>query len=189
MILQALTAYYEDLARSGKIARQGWGKSRISYALELGEGGDVGICISWQKKKPFLKTLLLVPPVLHLGIGCRRGTSAQAIRAAVEQVLDEHHIHRNAVKCAASIDLKADETGLLDFCAENQWPVRFYTAQELRAVPGEFTPSERVLRVTGVDNVCERSALLGAETLLVRKTIHNGVTVAVAAEHWEVRFE
>ncbi len=41
MILQALTAYYEDLARSGKIARQGWGKSRISYALELGEGGEV----------------------------------------------------------------------------------------------------------------------------------------------------
>lgn len=41
MILQALTAYYEDLARTGKIARQGWGKSRISYALELGEGGEV----------------------------------------------------------------------------------------------------------------------------------------------------
>lgn len=41
MILQALTAYYEDLARTGKIARQGWGKSRISYALELGENGEV----------------------------------------------------------------------------------------------------------------------------------------------------
>ena len=38
------------------------------------------------------------------------------------------------------------------------------------------------------DNVCERAALLGAERLLVKKTARDGVTVAVAAEHWEVRF-
>ncbi len=155
----------------------------------MGESGAVGICISCEKKKPFDKTLLLTPPVLHLGIGCRRGTSAEAIREAVEQVLNERGLHRKAVKCVCSIDLKADEAGLLGFCEENQWPVRFYTADALRAVPGDFTPSERVLRVTGVDNVCERSAMLGAEKLLVRKTIHHGVTIAVAAEHWEVRFE
>lgn len=154
-----------------------------------GESGDVGICISCKKKKPFDKTLLLVPPVLHLGLGCRRGTSKETIREAVEQVLNEHAIHRKAIKCAASIDLKSDEAGLLAFCEENHWPVQFYTANELEAVPGEFTPSERVQRVTGVDNVCERSAMLGAEKLLVQKTIRNSVTVAVAAEHWEVRFE
>ncbi|MGN1003985.1 MAG: cobalt-precorrin 5A hydrolase [Oscillospiraceae bacterium] len=154
-----------------------------------GESGDVGICISCEKKKPFDRTLLLVPPVLHLGLGCRRGASKEAIREAVEQVLNEHGIHRKAIKCAASIDLKANEAGLLAFCEENHWPIQFYAADELKAVPGEFTPSERVLRVTGVDNVCERSAMLGAEKLLVQKTIHNGVTVAVAAEHWEVRFE
>lgn len=39
-----------------------------------------------------------------------------------------------------------------------------------------------------MDNVCERAALLGAERLLVKKTARDGVTVAVAAEHWEVRF-
>ena len=32
------------------------------------------------------------------------------------------------------------------------------------------------------------AAMLGAETLLVEKTACGGVTVAVAAEHWEVRF-
>ncbi|MGM9607678.1 MAG: cobalt-precorrin 5A hydrolase [Oscillospiraceae bacterium] len=161
----------------------------LPSGVVTGENGDVGICISCQKKKPFDQTLLLVPPVLHLGLGCRRGTSKETIREAVEQVLDEHMIHRKAIRCAASIDLKADEAGLLAFCEENHWPVQFYTANELEAVPGEFTPSERVLRVTGVDNVCERAAMLGAEKLLVQKTIHNGVTVAVAAEHWEVRFE
>ena len=42
--------------------------------------------------------------------------------------------------------------------------------------------------VTGVGNVCERAAMRGAEKLLVKKTAVDGVTVAVAAEHWEVSF-
>ena len=58
----------------------------------------------------------------------------------------------------------------------------------LRDVAGDFTPSDFVRSVTGVDNVCERAALLGAEKLIVQKTARDGVTVAVAAEHWEVRF-
>lgn len=126
--------------------------------------------------------------MLHVGLGCRRGTPAEAIRALVEQVLEEHAIHPRAVKCAASIDLKAEEPGLLAFCREKGWPVRFHSAGELAAVEGAFTPSAFVRTVTGVDNVCERAALLGAERLLVKKTARDGVTVAVAAEHWEVRF-
>ena len=67
MILQALTAYYEDLARSGKIARQGWGKSRISYALELGENGEVRRVIPLEtadeKGKPKPREMELPAPV------------------------------------------------------------------------------------------------------------------------------
>ena len=41
MILQALTRYYEDLAKRGKIARPGWAKSKISYALCVDERGEL----------------------------------------------------------------------------------------------------------------------------------------------------
>ena len=41
MILQALTRYYETLADQGKIARPGWAKSRISYALCLNTDGEL----------------------------------------------------------------------------------------------------------------------------------------------------
>jgi cobalt-precorrin 5A hydrolase len=66
--------------------------------------------------------------------------------------------------------------------------MRFYTSEELKAVSGDFTPSAFVQSVTGVDNVCERAALIGAEKLIVKKTARNGVTVALAEEHWEVHF-
>lgn len=155
---------------------------------ELGESGDVGICVSWRNRKPFAETLLLVPPVLHLGLGCRRGTPVENIKEAVEQVLTEHEIHPKAVKCAASIELKKDEPGLLAYCAERGWPIAFYSVERLAALEGDFTPSERVLRVTGVDNVCERAAMVGADRLVVRKSARCGVTVALAEERWEARF-
>ncbi len=161
----------------------------LPRGVVAGDQGDVGICISCFREKPFDETLLLVPPILHLGIGCRRGTSQEQIRAAVDEVLQAHSIHPKAIKQAASIDLKADEEGLLSFCQSKKLPIAFYSAEALRAVPGEFTPSSFVQGVTGVDNVCERAALLGAERLIVKKTARSGVTVAVAAEHWEVRFE
>lgn len=153
-----------------------------------GDCGPIGICISCRKEKPFEQTLLLVPPVLHLGIGCRRGTPIERFREAVDQVLKEHHIHPKAIRQVTSIDLKQDEKGLLEFCRERALPAVFYSAEELRAVPGEFTASPCVLRHTGVDNVCERSAMIGAERLLVKKTNCNGVTVAIATEAWEVSF-
>ena len=153
-----------------------------------GEEGEVGICISWRERAPFRRTLLLVPPVVHVGLGCRRGTPKERIAAAVDRVLAEHRVHPKAVKCAASIDLKRDEEGLLAFCGERRWPVGFYSAGELAAVEGRFASSERVLRVTGVDNVCERAAMVGAKRLVVGKSVCEGVTVALAVEEWAARF-
>lgn len=153
-----------------------------------GDQGKLGICVSFQKKEPFERTLRLIPRVLRLGIGCRRGTEAAAIREAVTRVFEVQNLDIRGVKGVYSIDLKAKEPGLLAYCEERGLPAAFYTAEELKAVEGNFTPSEFVRSITGVDNVCERAALLGAGRLIVKKTVWNGVTVAVAAENLEVRF-
>ena len=153
-----------------------------------GETGNLGIYLTVTDNEPFENTLRLIPKRLHLGIGCRRGIEKEAIQAAVEQVFRENNLDFRGVACAASIDLKQNEAGLLSFCCEQNIPIRFYTAEELSAVSGDFTPSAFVKKVTGVDNVCERSALMGADELIVRKTACHGVTVAVATEKWEVHF-
>ena len=110
------------------------------------------------------------------------------IGALVDRVLEENGIHPEAVKSAATIDLKKDEAGLLAFCQKRGWPVHFYSSKQLMAVEGDFTPSDFVKKTTGVDNVCERAAMLGGGELIVKKTAQDGVTVAAAVEHWEVRF-
>ncbi len=49
MILQALTRYYEELAAQGKIARPGWSKTKISYALYINERGELENVIPLQE--------------------------------------------------------------------------------------------------------------------------------------------
>ena len=138
---------------------------------------------------PFETGLRLVPRVLRLGIGCRRGTSEAAIAAAVDAALAEHGFSTEAVAGVGTIDLKQDEAGLLAFCARRGWTLDCYSAEELGRAEGEFTPSDFVKGVTGVDNVCERAAVLGGGRLVIPKRAAGGVTVAAALLPLELRFE
>lgn len=153
-----------------------------------GDNGALGAAVTCLKKNPFEETLCLVPQKLHLGVGCRRGTP----RSAFEEILSALPIHPEAVRSVASIDVKRDEQGLLDFCAAHNWGARFYPAARLMALGGEFTGSDFVQKTVGVDNVCERAAMVSAgpgAKLILRKTISGGVTMAAATEDWRVCFE
>lgn len=154
--------------------------------------GDCGLVISCREAHPFDLTLRLTPRILHLGIGCKRGTPVEKIETAVYAVLEAANLSKAAIRSAASIDVKKDEIGLWAYCEKNALPVRFYSAEDLLRVQGEFSASSFVKSVVGVDNVCERAAILDAgerARLIVKKTCLDGVTVAVAQEEWSVRFE
>lgn len=130
-----------------------------------------------------------VPDALILGLGCKRGKTASEIRQQIEQFLAEADIRPEAVCRAATIDRKADEPGLLACCEQMGWPLTFYTADELRDVPGEFSASPFVEQTVAVDNVCERAAMRdGGIRLLMRKRAANGVTAALAVTDRRIRF-
>lgn len=132
--------------------------------------------------------LYLVPRILTLGVGCKKGTPALAIHAAFDRLCAAFNLEPCAFGQVCSIDLKAKEPGLLDFCHDAGLPLTTFPAEALEALPGEFSASGFVQRVTGVDNVCERSAVLGsAGTLLAKKQTYDGVTMAVACTAHVVR--
>lgn len=163
--------------------------SALPNGVISGTNGEIGIYVGIKRETPFDKTLRIITPVLHLGIGCRKGTQKETIEELVEKVLLENNIDKRSIKCAASIDIKSDETGLLEYCKDNNWDISFYSAERLKSVQGDFTASAFVKDITGVDNVCERAAIVGADNLIVKKTAANGVTVAIAQERCEICFE
>lgn len=125
--------------------------------------------------------LHLVPRIAVLGVGCKKNVSFQMLEAALAAFLERTGVCEQAVSAVASIDLKKEEPGLLDFCAAHGWPLKTYPAEQLREVEGQFTPSAFVQGVTGVDNVCERSAVLASGgTLCQGKTARDGITMALA---------
>ena len=163
----------------------------LPKGLVLAEEGPVGMAISLHKSvQPFVETVVLRPRILHLGIGCRKGTTMDAIEELVIRELTRLRVTLSVVTGLASIDVKKDEPGLLSFAREYALPIHFYTAAELQAVEGDFTPSAFVAQTVGVDNVCERAAVLDSRggSLLLRKTSAKGVTLAVAMDDITVEF-
>lgn len=106
------------------------------------------------------------PPLrLALGLGCDRDTPAATIADAVDAALDEVAAQFPGaplrVAAAASIDLKADEAGLLALAAERGWTIAFHPAATLATVVVP-NPSETVRQYTGTPSVSEAAALIAA---------------------------
>lgn len=138
------------------------------------------VAVSVRKENAVLS---LVPKIVTLGVGCRKGISRSTLESVLEQFLQESGLHLQAIDVVASIDLKKEEPGLVDFCRFHGWAFQTCSAEELRQVPGEFDASAFVSRVAGVDNVCERSAVfVSGGSLCCKKFASDGVTMAAAVK-------
>lgn len=191
LLAEKPVGFFTELKIEGEIPRllvtaQSWEQDDKSVGI------GIGICVSLDDKmKPYPITLNIVPRTVYMGIGCRRGVPMSAIEEFILEQLSKNNISLHAIKGIASIDLKHNEQGLLDFASKYNLPLLFYSKEELLSVPGKYSESEFVMSITGVDNVCERAAVLlstGGQ-LISSKESGNGVTMALARKEWRVSFE
>ena len=127
--------------------------------------------------------LELVPQKLIAGIGCKRGTSRELIAAAVERACAMIGQSIERIGLIASIDVKNDEIGLIDFARSIDRPIKFFDAAILQSTVKRYMldESDFVKNQVGVGNVCEAAALSSVERgrLALSKTKFDGVTVAL----------
>ena len=126
--------------------------------------------------------LILRPASLIAGIGCNRNTEAAEILTHLEEVLEKNNLAPSSLKGLASIDLKADENGLIMMAGNLKLPLTFFNKQELNQVKNIKNPSKVVEKHVGVKSVCEAAAILATRhgTLIVPKQSTKNVTVAIA---------
>ena len=139
------------------------------------------------------------PRVLWVGIGCERNTSFETIKKALLDTFEQQHLAVEAIAGIATIDIKEDESGLLQLCKEFNYPLRTFPAEMLAEISVP-TPSEVVKQEVGTPSVAEAAAIFAGMTvnspdskknsrLLVKKQIHKAqkgaVTVAVAISDTE----
>lgn len=161
--------------------------------IENNDLPECGIVISAQPHAHavhFPVTCRLALQDLTVGIGCRKGVAGAEISAFLEAVFQKYGLDKRRIARFASIRLKEKEPGILELAFAERLPFVTFTAQELEAVPGTFAASGFVRKTVGVDNVCERAAVLGSGggKLLVPKQAAGGITIAVAQHIPDIRF-
>jgi cobalt-precorrin 5A hydrolase len=136
--------------------------------------------------EPIITTTTEALKNIIVGIGCRRGISADRVVRAVEAALKENAIPLEQVRYLASADIKADESGLLEAAERLGLPLRFISSEEIRSTRKNFEASPWVRKKVNLPAVAEPTALLaGRRTqLLAKKKSCQGVTVALARENF-----
>jgi cobalamin biosynthesis protein CbiG len=134
---------------------------------------------------------LLNSQVLWVGIGCQKGTSGKLISIAIENILLDTQFTYSAIAGIATIESKASEMGLREFCRVHNFPLKTFTAEILAGV-NVPNPAKIIAQIVGTPSVAEASAILAATeissqmSLLVPKQIFRlpedagVVTVAIA---------
>ena len=99
---------------------------------------------------------------LAIGLGCDRGTPLATVQECLQQALALAGGTLADVAVLASIEAKADEAAFLQLAAQHGWPLHWYSAAQLAAVPVP-NPSATVQRYMGTPSVSEAAALLAAQ--------------------------
>lgn len=124
---------------------------------------------------------ILRPPSLVIGVGASRGVSADEVLELIDSLLADAQLSIHSVRHLATIDVKADEVGLIEAAKRRDWALHTYPAVVLAEVIVP-NPSERVRTEVGTASVAEASAIFGGGTLLVGKSkSHRDVPMSTAA--------
>lgn len=180
-----------ETVKAGKQAEQ---DNRFTNQIEIVDfppKQPIDVIITSQKQD-YNASLILRPKEYVLGMGCKRGKEPEKIEEYIDQTLTALGISKNQVYAICSIDKKRDEAGFLQWSSLERIPFITYSAEELKAVEGDFEVSQFVKSQVGVDNVCERAALKGCGEggeLVYRKHASDGMTIAVAKRDWRVSFD
>ena len=110
-----------------------------------------------------------------VGIGARSGVTTEEVLAAVDAVLPPG---ATGIRLA-TLATRAAEPGIAGAAAERGWRVTGYSAVELAQIRVP-SPSDAVAEAVGTASVAEAAALMDGGELVVGRTVHGRVTVAVA---------
>jgi len=151
---------------------------------------------------PVVTTAAEAMKPLVVGIGCRKGVSEEQIERAVLHALALRGVAGPgggvgpgdagrdtalaAVRELATVDLKANEPGLLSFSQRHGIPLRIIARHQIEGRSWVSQPSDWVRQSVGLDGVCEPCALIASTRgrLVVPKTALDGVAVAIVADEW-----
>ncbi|MCR9011434.1 precorrin-4 C(11)-methyltransferase [Gabonibacter chumensis] len=117
-----------------------------------------------------IPTLTFRPPVLHMGIGCKRNAHPEGAWEWIKKDMTNKGLSPLSLKSISTIELKKEEPLIREISRQTGLPLTVYATEDLRGIVVP-NPSEKVFEVTSVYSVAESTALKSArnEQLLIEK--------------------
>ncbi|PLX43285.1 MAG: hypothetical protein C0609_08745 [Deltaproteobacteria bacterium] len=122
--------------------------------------GEVVVALSHREVEQEVD-LLIRPPLVAIGVGCRKDADPARVEEGVLSALREGGISRLAVGVVASVDAKRDEEAIIKLAEKLGVEYATFTAEELGGYKTP-NPSPRVEEAVGTPSVCEAAALAAA---------------------------
>ena len=146
-------------------------------------GTSSGVVISSNKEN--IEVMRIYPENLIIGVGCRRGTVKENILIAIEKVMKKHNLSYRSIKKIATVDVKADEKGLIEAAKALNKELIIVERKEIAPIENMFKGSEFVKKQIGVTCVSEPCAYIASNKngiFLEKKFIDNGITISIYEE-------
>lgn len=103
-------------------------------------------------------------PVYTVGMGCERNCPESELRELLEQCLAQVKLDDSQIEVLTSIDIKADEKGLIELAQSLDKPFLTWGKEALSEVDSQLSErSEYVYQTVGVYGVAESAALYAAQ--------------------------
>ncbi|NRT71484.1 cobalt-precorrin 5A hydrolase [Clostridium beijerinckii] len=131
------------------------------------------------EKTDYSKILRLIKKDIVLGIGCRKGTTYEKLYDFVNANLIKYNLDIRAVSCIVSVDIKANEEGIIKLAERINCPFKTFSKDEIKTVQDKYDKSEFVFKTLGITGVCEPSVDLAGAEVIISKIKHEGMTLAI----------
>lgn len=122
--------------------------------------------------------------MIAAGLGCRKGTSAEALLSALAAACSQAGISRESVSVLATGEIKRHEPGLIQLAERLRLPLRIIDGASLKGAEGRTrTVSKHSLAQTATPSLSEAAALAAAgeaSELIVARLVADGATCALA---------
>lgn len=131
---------------------------------------------------PGIPNLVLRPPNINLGLGCRKEVSGGRIIDFIYEVLSEEGLSPLSVGNIGTIELKRNEPGIIEAAEHFGCGLKIFSGEDISKVQDMFMKSDFVKNTVGVNSVSAPAAYLMGGNLIREKAVKNGITLSVSVE-------
>lgn len=182
---QKLNCRLESLEKAKKVTSLIVDGKNIELSLpkNICDENPEGVMIVSNKEN--IEIIHLYPENLVIGIGSRRGIEEEKVYEFLMETLKKYNLSVKSIKHFATVDLKADEKGIVETVRKLGKELKIVSREEILTVENMFQGSDFVKKEIGVRAVSEPCAYLTSSKngkFIEIKAKKDGITISIYEE-------